>query len=130
VYLSYDRATNALRLALNDTPAAAYARTIELHGVIDIAANGRLAGIELRDHAAGLLARSLRDWLADPIAGRHAHVADDGSVYIELSVGADDDIRSADALLLAEFDSGDSLQAVTIPRRGAGYEISYPSGNR
>jgi hypothetical protein len=39
-------------------------------------------------------------------------------------------VRSVKVLLWTEFDRDDELVAIAIPRRGDGYEISYPSGNQ
>jgi hypothetical protein len=57
-------------------------------------------------------------------------VSADGSAYVELAPSPFGAVRSAPVRLLVEFDRDDELVAIAIPRRGAGYEISYPSGNQ
>jgi hypothetical protein len=68
-------------------------------GLLDVGANGRLLGVEV------------------------------GESYIHVMESAHDEepyIRSAEVQLTI---SGDVPPLVTIPRRGPGYEITYPSGN-
>lgn len=68
-------------------------------GTLDVGANGRLLGIEI------------------------------GETYVQVMPSMSDEepyIRSADVRV--EISGGDPA-LVTIPRRGAAYEISYPSGN-
>lgn len=101
-----------------------------MNGLLDVASNGRLMGVELHDVNFDL-ARGLRAWLSDPIAGEFTQFDADGSAYIELSEGArDDDVRSSAVLVSAELDHDGALAALVIPRRGHGYEVSFPSGNR
>ena len=72
---------------------------ISAEGTLDVGANGRLLGVEI------------------------------GDTYVQVMpsvTGEEPYIRSADVALAF---SGDSPPLVTIPRRGPGYEISYPSGN-
>ena len=101
-------------------------------GVVDVAANGRLVGIELRANASeDETRRRLRRWLSDPVAGEFTAVEPDGTAYIELTVGEpDEEVRSSALDLLMETDANGDVVAVVIPRRGPDYEISYPSGNR
>jgi hypothetical protein len=42
----------------------------------------------------------------------------------------DDSSLSSSVELEVELDGHQEMLAISIPRRGAGYEISYPSGNR
>jgi hypothetical protein len=124
--LAWDPASNLLRLTL--TEAAPKADTVTWPGTLDVAANGRLVGIELR--GAELPGR-LRRWTADPIAAEFTHLFNDGSAYIDLSVGpSEEDIRSSEVTIIAELDANAACLALAIPRRGAGYEIAFPSGNR
>jgi hypothetical protein len=124
--LIWEPASNLLRLTL--TEDAAPATTLMRPGTLDVAANGRLVGVELR---GAELPRLLRRWAVDPIAAEFTHLADDDSAYIDLSVGPpDDDIRSSEVTIAAELDDDAACVALAIPRRGAGYEIAFPSGNR
>lgn len=129
--LQYDRRDNTLRLTLSE-PATRSADQVDLNGTVDVAAGGRLVGIELRpDDGPELMERWLRPWLDDEIAGEFVSIEADGSAYIELTVGdPSDEVRSSDVAVRTELDDGGELVAIAIPRRGAGYEISYPSGNR
>lgn len=128
--LLHDSEHNALRLTLDDLPDVA--GVDRLRGLVDVAAGGRLVGIELRTgEAESDLRQRLRRWLVDPVAGEYVTVDPDGTVYIELTTGdPDDDVRSTDVDLNVELDASGELLSIAIPRRGAGYEISYPSGNR
>ncbi len=130
--LIYDSEKNALRLVLDDEDADAAAVTTAVQGVVDVATNGRLVGVELRSAAGEDSARRrLRRWLADPVAGEFTSVESDGTAYIELTVGdPHEEVRSSPLDLLIETDAAGELVAVVIPRHGPDYEISYPSGNR
>jgi|GEM_PF-2226107 len=69
------------------------------HGILDVGANGRLLGVEIDD------------------------------TYIQVMESTQDEepyVRSADVEVSI---TGDSPRFVTIPRHGARYEITYPSGN-
>jgi hypothetical protein len=124
--LAWEPASNLLRLTL--TEDAAVASTLTRRGTLDVAANGRLVGIELR---GAELPGLLRRWTADPIAAEFTHLSNDDSAYVDLSVGPpEDDIRSSEVTILAELDADAACLALAIPRRGAGYEIAFPSGNR
>lgn len=129
--LIHDAKNNALRIVLDDEPGVP-SSSLRLRGLVDVAAGGRLVGIEFRpgDHGS-TVRRSLHRWLEDSLAGEFMTLEPDGRVYIELTSGdAQDHVRSSPLDLTAEFDTSGELLAVSIPRRGAGYEISYPSGNR
>lgn len=130
MHFDYDSATNTLRLTLDKPAEQEITRTIELDGTIDVSSNGRLVGIEFRADAGPSLRHALRAWTADPVAGEFTTVESDGTAYIQLTVGDDRDARSTPLPLQAGFDRDDHLIAIGIPRRGEGYEISYPSGNR
>lgn len=129
--LQHDRERNALRLLLDDDTRQA-ATSLRVPGVVDVAANGRLVGIELR---TGLDERQLADalvaWMHDPVAGEFVSLEGGGALYIELTAGdADEQSRASEVELEMDLEAGGELVAISIPRRGAGYEISYPSGNR
>jgi uncharacterized protein YuzE len=129
--LRHDAATNALRLTLDGVSGEVCERT-SLTGMVDVAANGRLVGIELWSGVGETdLARMLKRWTGDPVAGEFVSVDSDGTAYIELTAGgADDTARSSTVLLDIDLNEHSEMLAVSIPRRGTGYEISYPSGNR
>ena len=124
--LAWDPASNLLRLMLADNAPSHQTETRT--GALDVAAGGRLVGLELRGPD---LPRLLRRWTADPIAAEFTHLATDDSAYIDLSVGPlDADIRSSNVPIITEMDAERACLALLIPRRGAGYEIAFPSGNR
>lgn len=125
------RAANALRITPGPTPGpAAASERIALDAVIDVSTGGRLIGVELRFPGSRTdMDALLRDWLVDAQTAPYVTAQADGTAYIELSTADDDNVRSAQAIVSAEL-AGGALLAVTLPRRGHGYEISYPSGNR
>jgi hypothetical protein len=124
--LIWDRGSNLLRLSLLDD--IIISSTVTRPGTLDVAANGRLVGIELR---GAELPGLLRRWTADPSASEFTHLSNDSSAYIDLSVGpSEEDIRSSEVTVIAELDANAACLALAIPRRGAGYEIAFPSGNR
>jgi uncharacterized protein YuzE len=131
VRLSYRSGENTLRLTL-DEERGEVERVEELSGVIDIAEQGRLVGVELSD-ADHRLENVFATWLADPVAGRYVQI-DETSAYVALSAPgetiASEHVRTAEIRLRAELDENGHLVALAIPRRGHGYEISFPSGNR
>lgn len=129
--LTYDPENNSLRLVLDDETTPGYAMT-RIQGIVDVAANGRLVGVELgASDGAPAARRRLRRWLDDPVAGEFTSVEPNGTAYIELTVGEpDEEVRSSTLDVLAESTADGELVAVVIPRHGPDYEISYPSGNR
>ncbi len=129
--LSYRSAENILRLTL-DEESGEVVDTRTLDGCIDIAEQGRLIGIELEQDGHDLY--DLFDsWLQDAVAKEYVEI-DDAGAYVALSAPSEDipeqHIRTAELALTAELDSTDRLVAIAIPRRGHGYEISFPSGNQ
>lgn len=134
MYLRYQAAENTLRLSLDDAQHRA-TRHVALDGYVDMGEGGRLIGVETRAGGGIDLAHALTPWLADPIAAEFVNVSG-GSAYIELSAPEEMDVREHEnvraiaARFAAELDENGNLVALSIPRRGAGYEISYPSGNR
>lgn len=123
--ITYDRHTNRLRVTTTPSeqlPATAH--IAEREGILDIGEGGRLIGVEFTADAA-----SLGLWRLDPADSRYV-TEDDGPVYIQITAGDTDLVRSTPIRLHVEYDAGDRLIAIAIPRRGHGYEISYPSGNQ
>lgn len=129
--LTYDSTSNSLRLVLDDESGPGIATT-RIQGVVDVATNGRLVGVELSaSDGEPAVRRRLQRWLNDPVAGEFTSVERDGTAYIELTIGEpDDEVRSSSLDLLVESTASGELLAVVIPRHGPDYEISYPSGNR
>lgn len=132
--LTYQPSENALRLTLDREEGEAV-RRLPLPGYVEVGEGGRLVGVELRalEDRSVDLSWALAAWLADPVASEYVSL-DADSAYIELSAPEEADIReqlrAAAAEFAAELDGEGRLVAVAIPRRGAGYEISYPSGNQ
>jgi hypothetical protein len=132
VQLSYESTDNSLRLTLAGDQAPV-AERIRLSGYVDMGVGGRLVGLEMLGPTAFDLRQALARWLADTIAGEYLSVADD-SAYIELSTPEESSIneqtRAAEADFGADLDSDGLIIALSIPRHGTGYEITYPSGNQ
>ena len=130
--LTYRPIENTLRLTL-DVEAGEPASRLEVPGYVDVGEGGRLVGVEVLPAGDFDLAEALRPWAGDPVASEYVAV-DDESAYLTLSVpeetGRPEEVRAARATLDAELDASRRLVALSIPRRGAGYEISYPSGNQ
>lgn len=129
--LSYLSAENILRLTLDEERGdVVTARTID--GRIDIAEQGRLVGIEL-DTEQNDANQLFTLWLGDQVARQYVEI-DDAGAYVALSAPneaiPDQHVRTAELPLTAELDSNQQLIAIAIPRRGHGYEISFPSGNQ
>jgi hypothetical protein len=126
VRLDYEPQRNLLLLAVEDGPPATASVTVP--GLVDMAAAGRLIGVEARLQEAEIdPGQTMTAWLTE--AG--VSLGDGGALYIELTSGPDDDYaRSIAVELLLASDAAGQVVAIGIPRRGAGYEISYPSGNR
>ena len=118
--VEYDSEKNALRLMPDGESAVVIVRRVEARGVIDVAGGGRLAGIEL----SGLRAEQLLGW-----KGSETDV-EGGTAYFAISEGDDHNTRSVGVVVALELVANDALLAIVIPRRGEGYEISYPSGNQ
>jgi hypothetical protein len=131
VRLSYRSAENTLRLTLDDELGESVIDH-EVNGYLDIAEKGRLVGIELTSNGLNLT-ETFSTWLRDKVASNYLQV-DDDSAYVALSAPQEDipshHVRTAEVRLHAELDADAHLVALAIPRRGHGYEISFPSGNR
>lgn len=130
--LSYEPDDNSLRLTL-DRETEPARRRMTLDGYVDMGVGGRIVGIEALPPDGLDLSLALEPWLNDAIASEYISL-EDGSAYIELSVPEEADareqIRAVPAAFAAEVDDAGRLVAISIPRHGNGYEISYPSGNQ
>ncbi len=124
--LTYDSQTNSLHLALSIPDEPAEPASIEtIDGILDIGEGGRFIGVEFEANEA-----VFHLWLIDPIAGAYAYLDADDRAYIQLSPDDDGDVRSTRLLLTAEFNASGEMIGIVIPRRGHGYEITYPAGNQ
>ena len=102
--LLVDTTRNVLHLVLIERQAEP-TRRIEGRGVLDIGLRGRLIGFELL------------------LPGEPPR-------YLPLEESADPFARTAETAVIAEVDEAGSVYSAEIPRRGADFEISYPSGNQ
>ncbi|HEX7101181.1 MAG TPA: DUF2283 domain-containing protein [Nitrolancea sp.] len=128
--LRYDSSNNTLQLTLDDerrTPA----EQIDLAGYVEMGTGGRLAGVELLDPGNDNLPTLFTHWIGDQEAGEYLSV-DGNSAYIELSESdaLNEPTRTAAATFRADLNSDGQVIALSIPRHGNGYEITYPSGNQ
>jgi len=132
VRLSYQADDNSLRLTLDRETGVAQ-RQVTLDGYVDMGVGGRIVGIEALPQDGFDLATALGPWLKDDTASDYVSL-EGGSAYIEMSVPEEADvreqIRAVPAAFAAEIDDAGRLLAISIPRHGNGYEISYPSGNQ
>ncbi len=129
--LSYQPQENTLRLTLDD--GGEVGRRLNLSGYVDMGAGGRIVGLEALPTLALDLRHALAPWLKDDTAAEYVTV-DEDSAYIELSAPEEtnirEQVRAVEATFTAELNMDEELIALSIPRHGAGYEISYPSGNQ
>ncbi|HLI50763.1 MAG TPA: hypothetical protein VKU87_03140 [Thermomicrobiaceae bacterium] len=138
--LTYQAETNSLRLTQGKGEARSERlQSVDLDGYVDVGQGGRLLGVEALTGGRHDISLMLSSWLADPDTAEWVDL-DVDSVYITLSLPDDPELAApgvslgevltAPARLRAELDQSARLVALSIPRRGAGYEISYPGGNR
>lgn len=128
--LRYESSNNTLQLTLDDEHRVPAGHT-GLTGYVEMGTNGRLAGVELLDPGEHNLPVLLARWIGNQSAREYLSVSGD-SAYIELSASEarNDPTRTAAATFEAELDGEGQLIALSIPRHGSGYEITYPSGNQ
>jgi hypothetical protein len=103
VKLLLDLARNTIELRLHD---AELVRQTRLPALLDIGEGGRLLGIEVT--------------LPGDAAPR----------YLPIEAERGELTRSAAVTIAVAFDRGGEPVAIELPRRGKGYELSYPSGNQ
>lgn len=122
-----DTNQNILRLVLREPAASVETRAVP--AILDVGEGGRLLGIELDITLSGSA--------MPPIASEHTAAAanpESGPLYIPLAStveeGSTGHVRSAEATAQLLTDADGVLCEVRVPRRGVGYEITYPSGNR
>ena len=99
--IEVDVSANTLRLLLGDGDVTMSAR---VPATIDIGTGGRLVGVELPSGYIDVMA------------------PEDGTEHLTRSAAAE--------VVAGRAGEGGALVVVTVPRRGAGYEITYPSGNQ
>lgn len=124
--LTYDGETNTLRLTPTlwvDGVAPAHSATLD--AILDIGEGGRLIGVEFPADAA-----QLTHWQHDTAASPFVTHTDDGRAYIQITPGDAENVRSTSLQVIAESNVAGEILALAIPRRGDGYEITYPSGNQ
>jgi hypothetical protein len=95
---------------------------------IDIGAEGRLLGIEIDitdKHGSALR------WPAEAAAIVSIDRSG-GTSYLAIESDPASDVlaRSVPGTVCIATDPGGLVEEVILPRRGTGYEITYPSGNR
>jgi hypothetical protein len=109
---------NALRFVIGrGEPGAA----IPVAATIDIGERGALLGVELRPDPSLVAAWPALREAAGPDGAFYLPIAPDLSGPHDRSVPVTVELRP---------DADGAPAAVDLPRRGAGYEISYPSGNQ
>ncbi len=130
--LSYQPEENSLRLTL-DRESGSVKRRVKLDGYVDMGVGGRIVGVEALPSQNLDLPAALKSWLSDATASDYVSLEGD-TAYIELSVPEETDvreqIRAVPATFSVEVDAAGRMVALSIPRHGNGYEISYPSGNQ
>jgi hypothetical protein len=111
---------NTLRFRLG--PDRPLTGRIAVPAVIDVGESGRLVGVEADLSAVA----------APPPEPAAAFDPASGTLYIALddAAGRDHLTRSAAIAAIAALDAAGAPAELIVPRRGAGYEITYPSGNR
>lgn len=131
--LTVDVVTNTLWVTPNSTSAVttrAADTASSVPAIVDVTTHGHLLGIECDLPETDPVNRERwQRWTNDPETANLIAIDPDGSIYLHLSEHDGGDIRSVQVSALLVHDGG-SIAAVGIPRRGNGYEISYPSGNR
>jgi hypothetical protein len=104
--------------------------SLSLPGVIDVGEGGRLLGLEVDLSSIPGNSRLVSDARTSERSAV-SYVADDQRLYLAI-MGEEEGGQSRSASLPVEvgFDAVGAPVQLTIARRGTGYEITYPSGNR
>lgn len=118
-----DTARNLLRFRLREGAPGGPPRTVR--ATIDIGEGGRLIGLEFPADPA--LAAGVA-----PEGGPFDPQFDpaEGAMYLPVTEPVGGLVRTAETEVLLRAAADGALLAVDLPRRGHGYEIAYPSGNR
>lgn len=121
---------NALRLVVRP-PLAAATGGFPTTATLDVGGGGRLLGLEISVAADPALAGPWRDNDAPATAAYDAAAAVLFMPVMPPPAGLDTAYpRTVGATVRLLTDDRGGLVAIEIPRRGHGYEIAYPSGNR
>jgi hypothetical protein len=108
---------------------AAVAMSLSLPGVIDVGEEGRLLGLEVDLSTISDKSRLIADaWIS--ARSTVSYYPDDQRLYVSIMDEEGDQSRSAPLPVEVGFDALGAPVQLAIARRGAGYEITYPSGNR
>ena len=105
-------ARNVLRLWLRDLPLSAQS---DARAPLDVGAQGVLLGLELPADAA--LGPGRRDAAGEPC-------------YVTVAEPSGSQWRSVEVAVEVLAGPDGEAAAVDVPRRGDGYEITYPRGSR
>lgn len=120
--LTIDRETNTLVVTPDSDQQST--RTVIATGTLDVGEGGVLLGVEVQaSEALADLAGQFDNW-ADAVD------TDDASAYLTLMPGDDSHARSTAVAVRVGLAASGQVTSVAVPRRGDGYEITYPSGNR
>jgi hypothetical protein len=115
-----------LRFTLRQVPAI---KSQSLPGVIDVGEEGRLLGLEVDLSTISDKSRLIADaWIR--ARSTVSYYPDDQRLYVSIMDWEGDQSRSAPLPVEVGLDDVGALVELAIARRGAGYEITYPSGNR
>lgn len=94
--------------------------TVSARGTLDVGENGRLLGLELE--AADREVESVVD------AAEREPPGDPW--YLDLEDAPGDQLRSVPVVVTVGRDAAGRAVWVDLPRRGDGYELTFPSGNQ
>ncbi|MGH2558334.1 MAG: hypothetical protein ACRDJH_04650 [Thermomicrobiales bacterium] len=117
--ITVDIRANTLRCEFASSRPIARVRSAP--AVLDVGEGGRLIGVDVEHPSVALPANGEPAATLDPATG---------SLYIALEASTDRHARSARVIVELATDDAGILAALIVPCRGAGYEITYPSGNR
>ncbi len=118
-----DLANNLLRF--EPVTSADRSSEVALPATIDVGLRGELVGVEV-EIGELILAPGWRI-RASPAIELDATGA---TLYLTIGDAPETGQRTADGTVIAALDAAAQIVAFDLPRRGAGYEISYPSGNQ
>lgn len=120
--LTVDREANTLVVTPDSDQQSM--RTVIADGTLDVGEGGVLLGVEVQvSEALGDLAGQFGGW-------DDAVDTDDTSAYLTLMPGDDSHARSTPIAVKIGLAASGQVTSLSVPRRGEGYEITYPSGNR
>ncbi|MGH2534155.1 MAG: DUF2283 domain-containing protein [Thermomicrobiales bacterium] len=117
--ITVDTRANTIRFALASSRPITHIRSVP--AVLDVGEGGRLIGVDVDHPGVALPADDEPAASLDPTTG---------ALYLALEEPTDRHVRSAHVAVDLATDAGGVLAALIVPRRGEGYEITYPSGNR